>query len=36
MNKKINTDPAYIREVLAKSLELQVLTLPEVSSLIAL
>jgi 2-iminoacetate synthase len=36
MNKKINTDPAYIREVLAKSLELQILTLPEVSSLIAL
>ncbi len=36
MNRKVNTDPAYIREVLAKSLELQVLTLPEVSSLIAL
>ncbi len=36
MNRKVNTDPAYIREVLAKSLELKVLTLPEVSSLIAL
>jgi 2-iminoacetate synthase len=36
MNKKVNTDPAYIREVLVKSLELQILTLPEVSSLIAL
>lgn len=36
MNKKVNTDPSYIREVLAKSLDLKVLTLPAVSSLIAL
>jgi 2-iminoacetate synthase len=36
MKTKINTDRSYIRDVLAKSLELQILTLPEVSSLIAL
>jgi 2-iminoacetate synthase len=32
----INTDPSHIREILAKSLELQVLTLPEITKLINL
>lgn len=36
MNKKINTDPAHIREILAKSLGLQILDMTEVSSLLAL
>ncbi len=36
MNKHFNTDPIYIREILAKSLELQTLNLLEVSSLTTL
>ncbi|MBI5674373.1 MAG: [FeFe] hydrogenase H-cluster radical SAM maturase HydG [Nitrospirae bacterium] len=36
MNKHINTDPSFIREILAKSLELRVLDMTEVSSLLAL
>lgn len=36
MNKKINIDPSFIREILAKSLALQVLDMTEVSSLLAL
>jgi 2-iminoacetate synthase len=36
MNTKINTDSAFIREILAKSLELQVLDMTEVLSLLAL
>ena len=36
MNKKINTAPSFIREILAKSLELRVLDMTEVSSLLAL
>ena len=36
MNKDINTDPSRIRDILAKSSQLEVLNLSEVSSLIAL
>ena len=36
MNKDINTDSVYIRDILAKSLDLQILNLTEVTNLISL